>query len=191
MLHEWLRSLYCSFASGISNCKLKTSDSIILLKNWPTSASFCLFSVFTIKQKVHFYNNLMWKNVHPVSGTGIQTYNHLVMSQLPQPLDQGSFQKLDNLLLYKPAIRKSTPIGVRRMIHWEILIMTLLKAFRNWRMISASSPATAMPMPKTREQKMRPSMLVPSSHCSSVVVKGLKKTVFWVTLWCSTSVTRC
>ena len=32
----------------------------------------------------------MWKNVHPVSGAGIQTHNLLIMSLLLQPLDQGS-----------------------------------------------------------------------------------------------------
>ena len=32
----------------------------------------------------------MWKNVHPVSSTGIQTHNLLIMSLLPKPLCQGS-----------------------------------------------------------------------------------------------------
>ena len=32
----------------------------------------------------------MWKNVHPLSGTVIQTHNLLTTSHLPLPLDQGS-----------------------------------------------------------------------------------------------------
>ena len=37
----------------------------IILKNWPTSASFSfIFGLF--KQTIHFYNKSMQKNVHPV-----------------------------------------------------------------------------------------------------------------------------
>ena len=35
---------------------------------------FNLFSVF-FKRHYNFYNKFMWKNVHPVYGTGIQTHN--------------------------------------------------------------------------------------------------------------------
>ena len=47
--------------------------------SWPL---FNLFSVFS-KKHYNFYNNIMWKNVHPVSGTGIWTYNLLNPSLLP------------------------------------------------------------------------------------------------------------
>jgi len=65
--------------------------------NGPSSASFCLFSVFSNKQ-YKFYNKLMRKNVHPVYSAGIQTHDFWNMSLLPLPLDQGS--RPENLLLY-------------------------------------------------------------------------------------------
>ena len=39
----------------------------------------------------------MWKNVHPVNSTGIQTHNLWNMSLLPLPLDQG-FHPRGNVL---------------------------------------------------------------------------------------------
>ena len=42
---------------------------------------FRLFSVFSKKHQ--FYNKLMWKNVHPVYGTGIRTHDLQNMSLLP------------------------------------------------------------------------------------------------------------
>ena len=48
-----------------------------------------LFSLFSNKQYI-FFNKLMWKIVYPVSGDGIRTHEHLIMSLLLQTLDQGS-----------------------------------------------------------------------------------------------------
>ena len=49
-------------------------------KNEWTQPLFRLFSVFSIKQ-YNFHNNV--KNVHQVSGSGIQTHNLSIMSLLP------------------------------------------------------------------------------------------------------------
>ena len=46
-------------------------------KKWVIPDTFCLFSVFSNKQ-YNFYNKSMWKIVHPVSGTGIQTHDLLI-----------------------------------------------------------------------------------------------------------------
>ena len=51
---------------------------------------FRLFSAFFKQAPIQFYNKPMWRNVHPVYGTGIRTHNLLITSLLPQPLDQGS-----------------------------------------------------------------------------------------------------
>ena len=51
-----------------------------------------LISVFSNKQ-YKFYKKLMWKNVHPVSGTEIWTHNLLIMS------DQGSCPMVYNCYL--------------------------------------------------------------------------------------------
>ena len=51
---------------------------------------FRLFSVFFKQTSIQFYNKLMWKNVHPVYGTGIRTHDFRIVSLLPLPLDQGS-----------------------------------------------------------------------------------------------------
>ena len=56
---------------------------IFFLKIGPTPASFLfLFSVFSNKQ-YNFYNKWMWKNVHPVYGAGIWTYDLSNMSRHP------------------------------------------------------------------------------------------------------------
>ena len=52
-----------------------------LHKNGPTPASFCLFSVFSIKHYT-ILQQINLKNVHPVSGAGIQTHNLLYMRLL-------------------------------------------------------------------------------------------------------------
>ena len=36
---------------------------------------FRLFLVFFKQVSIQFYNKLMWKNVHPVYGTGIRTHD--------------------------------------------------------------------------------------------------------------------
>ena len=51
----------------------------------PLFVYFCLF-----EQTLHFFQQINVKNVHPVFGAGIWTHNHLIMSLLPEPLDQGS-----------------------------------------------------------------------------------------------------
>ena len=54
-----------------------------------TPASFpYIFCVFI--QTIQFYNKLMQKYAHPVSGAGIRTHNLLNTSLLPKPLDHGS-----------------------------------------------------------------------------------------------------
>ena len=53
---------------------------VVLLKNGPYRAIFLIFSVFSNKQ-YNLYNKLMWKNVHPVSGAGIQTSLTWVVSR--------------------------------------------------------------------------------------------------------------
>ena len=63
------------------------------LKNGPTQASFRLFSVFSNKQ-YNFYNKSMWKDVHPVYGTGIRTHDLTNISRHPLPQDQGSGIKI-------------------------------------------------------------------------------------------------
>ena len=35
----------------------------------------------------------MWKNVHPIYGTGIRTHHLKIVSLLQEPLDQGSRPK--------------------------------------------------------------------------------------------------
>ena len=61
----------------------------VLFLNGPTSASLCLFSVFSVKHHT-ILQQFNVKNVHPVFWTRIQTNNLLILSLLPQPLDQGS-----------------------------------------------------------------------------------------------------
>ena len=53
-------------------------------------------------------NYLMWPNVHPVSSAaGIQTNDHLIMSLILKPLDQGSRQSQDFFMLpYIPQVGK-------------------------------------------------------------------------------------
>ena len=51
----------------------------------PLFVYFCLF-----EQTLHFFQQINVKNVHPVFGAGIWTHNHLIMSLLPEPLDQCS-----------------------------------------------------------------------------------------------------
>ena len=46
----------------------------------------------------------MWKNVHPVSGTGIRTHDFLNVSLLPKPLDQGNFEP--NLCVNRSRLKK-------------------------------------------------------------------------------------
>ena len=43
---------------------------------------FHLFSVFSNINTI-FYNKQVWKTIHPVCGTGIQTHDLLDMSLLP------------------------------------------------------------------------------------------------------------
>ena len=54
---------------------LITKDKQLFLKNGPTRPLFRLFSVFFKQTSIQFYNKLMWKNVHPVYGTGIRTHD--------------------------------------------------------------------------------------------------------------------
>ena len=56
--------------------------------NEPSSAKLSfIFGLFKQTLQCLQPNNV--KNVHPVSGAGIQPYNPLNVSLLPQPLDQG------------------------------------------------------------------------------------------------------
>ena len=48
-------------------------------QQWPL---FHLFLVFSTKH-YNFYNNYMWKNVHPVYGAGIQTHDLWNVSLFP------------------------------------------------------------------------------------------------------------
>ena len=73
-LKRFLASLYSQCRDGLF------FSSIFFIKNGPSSASFCLFSVFTSLQLL---NKLMWKNVHPVYCAGIWTHDLSNMSCLP------------------------------------------------------------------------------------------------------------
>ena len=48
----------------------------------PSAASLAFIYGFS-NQNYNFYNILMWKNVHPVSGAGIQTHNLSNVTLLP------------------------------------------------------------------------------------------------------------
>ena len=64
------------------------SLAVCFLKTYHTRPDlFFLFSNFPKQQTIHFYNNIMGNNVHPVSGAGIRTHNLLNTSFLPLPLD--------------------------------------------------------------------------------------------------------
>ena len=70
----------------------------------------------------------MWKNVHPVSGTGIRTYNLLDASTLPQPLDQGSHAGLDSVILYSikqpcSIIPCSYAVGIKMCWTWSPILL--------------------------------------------------------------------
>ena len=66
---------------------------------------FNLLSVCSNKQ-YFFYKKSMWKNVHPVFGTKIQTHNLLNMIRHPLPLDQCSrpSRKQTYLVLWKQLV---------------------------------------------------------------------------------------
>ena len=80
---------FCISLQSFYSCVFPSSDSFwiqffshcVCFLNGPSSASFCLFSVFSNKQ-LKFYNKLMWKNVHLVSAARIRTHNLLIMSLL-------------------------------------------------------------------------------------------------------------
>ena len=56
---------------------------MFFFKKWAISASFIVyFRPFQTNINI-FYNNVMWKNVHPVSGAGIRTHDILYVSLLP------------------------------------------------------------------------------------------------------------
>ena len=55
----------------------KFRQSTDFFNNGPSSASFSVI----FKQTLQIYSILMWKNVHPESGAGIQTHNLLIMSK--------------------------------------------------------------------------------------------------------------
>ena len=59
------------------------SWSAFLKKMGQTQPLFRLFSVFFKQTSIQFYNKLMWKNVHPVYGTGIRTHDLQNVSLLP------------------------------------------------------------------------------------------------------------
>ena len=44
---------------------------------------FWLFSIFSNKHRYNLYNKSMWKNIHPVYGTGIRTHDLRYMSRHP------------------------------------------------------------------------------------------------------------
>ena len=44
----------------------------------------------SFKQRHNFYTEQMWKMIHLVWGDGIQTHDLLIISLLPEPLDQGT-----------------------------------------------------------------------------------------------------
>ena len=50
---------------------------------WAIPGLFFFISVFFEQTSIQFYNKLMWKNVPPVYGTGILTYNLKNVSLLP------------------------------------------------------------------------------------------------------------
>ena len=75
-------------ASAIQSRKFTTVYNSFLKMGQPWHL-FRLFLAFSNKQYI-FYNKSMWKHVHPVYGTRIQTHNPLITSRHPYPLDQGS-----------------------------------------------------------------------------------------------------
>ena len=56
---------------------------LVILKNGPSSASFIVYFWSFQTNITIFYNNIMWKDVHPVSGAEIRTHDFLDMSLLP------------------------------------------------------------------------------------------------------------
>ena len=72
------------------------------------------------------------------------------------------------LIVYLPAIKNKTPIGVSLMIHCVMNIMTKSMAAKKSRMMFAASPTHAMPRPNTMEQTIKPRMFEPFIHFSSV-----------------------
>ena len=62
---------------------LAFKNNLFSFKNGPYPASFSfIFGLF--KQKsIQIYNKLMWKNVHPVYGSGIWTHDLQNVSLLP------------------------------------------------------------------------------------------------------------
>ena len=42
-----------------------------------------IFCLFQTNKRYYFYNKLIWKNVHPVPGTGIRTHESLPITTRP------------------------------------------------------------------------------------------------------------
>ena len=79
---KYLQHSYCHCDCGQSYKHYTTviyDDRVFFFKKMDQPRPlFCLFLVFSNKHHYNCYNKYMWKNVHPVYGTGIQN-----MSLLP------------------------------------------------------------------------------------------------------------
>ena len=62
-------------SSWQANVFLKSANVVFFQKMGHPRSLLCLFSVFFKQTSFNFYNKLIWKNVHPVYGTGIRTHN--------------------------------------------------------------------------------------------------------------------
>ena len=84
--YRWENYFPIQLKATLIECKEDVVIFFLIGHSWPF---FIYFQSFQTKNTI-CYDKLMWKNVHPVSGTVIQAHNLLNTRRRPEPLGQGS-----------------------------------------------------------------------------------------------------